>query len=156
MIWVSADLSFLGINSLVLLVFCFSPNDVDKDHVGSLGPLGEAGSQSSIFPAPSAKFFSHHPSSIPHNTMASALRLGSSALRSSLATPAFTAKTAAFNGLRCYSSSKTQVRSCPFNRRRSKTYLLTNFRLWRSASPSNSQKRLSRSRSSESKHCCHK
>merc|ERR1711977_481518 len=42
-------------------------------------------------------------------TMASALRLGQSALRSSLTAPAFNARTAAFNGLRCYSSSKTQT-----------------------------------------------
>merc|ERR1712169_133093 len=41
--------------------------------------------------------------------MASALRLGQSALRSSLTAPAFNARTAAFNGLRCYSSSKTQT-----------------------------------------------
>merc|ERR1712000_730572 len=42
-------------------------------------------------------------------TMASALRLGQSALRSSLTAPAFNARTAAFNGLRCYSSAKTQT-----------------------------------------------
>ena len=48
-----------------------------------------------------------------HTTMATALRLGSSALRSSLTAPAFNARTAAFNGLRCYSSSKTQVRKLP-------------------------------------------
>lgn len=49
----------------------------------------------------------------PHTRtiMASALRLGSSALRSSLTAPAFNARIAAFNGLRYYSSSKSQV--CP-------------------------------------------
>jgi hypothetical protein len=43
-----------------------------------------------------------------HTTMASALRLSTSALRSSLTAPAFNSRIAAFNGLRCY-SSKTQV-----------------------------------------------
>ncbi|RDL38251.1 Citrate synthase [Venustampulla echinocandica] len=41
--------------------------------------------------------------------MASSLRLGASALRSSFAAPAFSSRTAAFNGLRCYSSAKTQT-----------------------------------------------
>jgi citrate synthase len=41
--------------------------------------------------------------------MASALRLGSSALRISRNAPVFTMRTAAFNGMRSYSSSKTQV-----------------------------------------------
>lgn len=52
--------------------------------------------------------------------MASALRLGTSALRASVSRPALNARTAAFNGLRCYSSSKTQVwkllRHYPSNR----------------------------------------
>jgi len=46
-------------------------------------------------------------------TMASALRYGSSALRSSFAAPALNARTIAFNGLRCYSSAKSQVRRRP-------------------------------------------
>jgi hypothetical protein len=44
-----------------------------------------------------------------NNTMASALRLSTSTLRTSLVTPSFNARAFAFNGLRCYSSAKTQV-----------------------------------------------
>jgi hypothetical protein len=62
-------------------------------------------STSSSSPSPSCKH-------TITRTMASALRLGSSALRSSLTAPAFNARTAAFNGLRCY-SSKTQVELPP-------------------------------------------
>jgi hypothetical protein len=46
--------------------------------------------------------------------MASAVRFGSSAFRSSLAAPAFNARIAAFNGARCY-SAKTQVNQFPNN-----------------------------------------
>jgi citrate synthase len=45
--------------------------------------------------------------------MASALRLGRSALRTSLNASAFNTRTAAFSGLRCYSSAKTQVKLPP-------------------------------------------
>ena len=60
-----------------------------------------------------------------HTAMASALRLGSSALRSSLTAPAFNVRTAAFNGLRCYSSSKTQVRKLPQSQPRLKLTIAT-------------------------------
>lgn len=54
------------------------------------------------------------PSTSPllHTTMASTLRLGTSALRSSIAAkPAV--QSAAFNGLRAYSTGKTKVCSLP-------------------------------------------
>lgn len=56
----------------------------------------------------------------PHTQfkMASAVRFGSSAFRSSLAAPAFNARIAAFNGARCY-SAKTQVKQFLNNSMRS-------------------------------------
>lgn len=45
--------------------------------------------------------------------MASTLRLSSSAFRATLRAPSFTARTTAFNAVRCYSSSKSQVGNPP-------------------------------------------
>lgn len=60
---------------------------------------------------PFLSFFSLHPfHTTPHVlTMATSLRFGTSALRSSLATKPV-AQSAAFNGLRAYSTGKTKVR----------------------------------------------
>lgn len=86
--------------------------------------------------------------------MASSLRLGSSALRSSLAKPAV--QTAALNGVRCYSAGKAKV--CRYSFR----LLVVNNPLTlalfcspsRRPSPTSSLPRLRRSRSSASTSFC--
>lgn len=72
------------------------------------------------------KFLFHHCIffflQLPHNLKMASLRIGQTALRASVRAPAFGAKSAAFNGLRCY-SSKTQVHSKSFTMRHTSTLL---------------------------------